>query len=165
MRYLLIIVLLIPGLCNAMTVVADHGGMPTKVFFKGMNSQQSGAAHRAPMRPSSGTVGLDQMLPIQSQLTPGRVAHQPVRLDSLPAPLFIVGDDSRSLAWLQQNVDVLVQIQAIGWAVNIRDKAALDRIRSAVPGLGVQPMHVDDFAARLGLKHYPALITRHAVEQ
>ena len=105
------------------------------------------------------------MLPTTSQLTPGYVEKKQVRLTTLPAPLFIVGDDSRSMGWLHQNFDVLQRLQAIGWAVNVRDHAALDRIKAAVPGLGVMPMHVDDFAARIGLRHYPALITRDSVEQ
>lgn len=160
--------MIIPGLCVGMQVVADHGGIPAARYYEALNVQgqgQAGTDLRAPVRPPASQVGIGQMLPVMSQLTPGPVEAKRVRLVTLPAPLFIVGDDSRSLAWLQQNQSVLQRLQAIGWAVNVRDLAALNRIKAAAPGLGVIPMHVDDFAGRIGLQHYPALITRDSVEQ
>ncbi|OLU25501.1 hypothetical protein BVH03_17770 [Pseudomonas sp. PA15(2017)] len=156
-------VLLAPSLSSAMTVVADHGGIPAAPFYDSLNLETKALQTPAPML--SHPVSTEQMLPVLSQLTPGKVDAKPVTLATLPAPLFVVGDDSMSLSWLQQHQDTLRRLQAIGWAVNVRDQASLDRIRQAVPGLAVKPMHVDDFAQRIGLRHYPALITRSSVEQ
>ncbi|MGF0335778.1 integrating conjugative element protein [Ectopseudomonas toyotomiensis] len=158
--------MIIPSLSVGMTVVADHGGIPAAAFYEHLNVQgQAVTDRRAPGRPQTTRVGIEQMLPVMSQLTPGPVETKQVRLATLPAPLFIVGADSRSLAWLQQNSSALQSLQAIGWAVNVRDQASLERIKATVPGLGVVPMHIDDFAARIGLQHYPVLITRDSVEQ
>lgn len=156
-----ILLLTLHSFCSAMTVVADHGGIPAAQFYERMNIEQPTAGPG----PGMGGVSATRMLPAMSKLSPGTVHAKPVRLATLPAPLFIVSDDPLSLTWLEQNQETLQRLQAIGWAVNVRDAAALERIRSAVPGLGVQAMHVDDFAQRLGLQHYPALITRTRVEQ
>lgn len=168
MRFILLSfpMLIIPSLCDAMTIVADTGGRPAAPFYERLSDQgQADTDRRVQPRLPASPVGIGQMLPVMSQLTPGPVEAKRVRLATLPAPLFIVGDDSRSLAWLQQNHSVLQRLQAIGWAVNVRDQSALNRIKAAAPGLGVMPMHLDDFAGRIGLQHYPALITRDSVEQ
>lgn len=159
--------LMVSGVCTAMTVVADFGGIPAAPFYAGISAEPADSHSASQMQPHPpvGPAGIEDMLPVPSQLTPGEVERKAVQLPMLPAPLFIVGDDNRSLAWIQRNQAALHQLQAVGWAVNVRDKAALGRIRAAAPGLGVIPMHIDDFAARVGLKHYPALITRTAVEQ
>lgn len=155
------------GLCAAMTVVADFGGIPAAPFYAGLalDPAEGNGARQTQPRPPTGPAGIEDMLPVQSQLTPGDVERKAVQLPMLPAPLFIVGDDARSIAWIERNQVTLQQMQAVGWAVNVSDKAALDRIRAVAPGLGVMPMQIDDFAARVGLKHYPVLITRTAVEQ
>lgn len=158
--------MIIPSLCVGMTVIADHGGIPAAPFYENLNVPgQVGMDRHTPGRPQVPRVGIEQMLPVMSQLTPGPVATKQVRLATLPAPLFIVGADSRSLAWLHQNSPTLQRMQAIGWAVNVRDQASLERIKATVPGLGVVPMYIDEFATRIGLQHYPALITRDSVEQ
>ncbi|WP_313025511.1 integrating conjugative element protein [Pseudomonas lopnurensis] len=164
-RILTASLLIAPTLSCAMTVVADHGGMPTDAFYENLSASSGGQAGQQPRRPPITAVGLEAMLPVTSELSPGTVEPRQVRLATLPAPLFIVGDDAISLRWLRQHHEALQRLQAIGWAVNVRDQAALNRIRAAVPGLAVQPMNVDDFARRLGLRHYPVMITSSSVEQ
>ena len=41
----------------------------------------------------------------------------------------------------------------------------LARLRALAPGLPLAPVASDDLADRLGLRHYPALITATGIEQ
>jgi integrating conjugative element protein (TIGR03765 family) len=58
-----------------------------------------------------------------------------------------------------------MKLGAIGWAVNVADAQGLRRLRDAAGGLAVLPIHGDDLAGRIPLKHYPVLITATSVEQ
>ena len=39
------------------------------------------------------------------------------------------------------------------------------RVRAIAPGLNLSPMSADDLAERLGLRHYPVLVTATGIEQ
>ena len=49
--------------------------------------------------------------------------------------------------------------------VNVESMAALTALRRLAPGLILSPASGDDLAQRLGLRHYPVLITATGVEQ
>lgn len=111
--------------------------------------------------------GLDEsaMLPVTSpSLSPGKLTPRPLKLPGLPR-LFLVGDDPHSLAWLTQRGETLQQMRAVGLAIEVADAAALQRLRAAAPGLTILPISGEDIARRLGLLHYPVLITGSALEQ
>lgn len=111
--------------------------------------------------------GLDEsaMLPVTSpSLSPGKLTPRSLELPGLPR-LFLVGDDPYSLAWLTQRRAALQQIGAVGLAVEVADAAALQRLRAAASGLTILPISGEDIARRLGLQHYPVLITGSALEQ
>jgi integrating conjugative element protein (TIGR03765 family) len=59
----------------------------------------------------------------------------------------------------------LGQLNAVGLIVNVESKTALEGLRRIAPGLSMSPVSADDLAQRLGLKHYPVLITADSVEQ
>lgn len=105
------------------------------------------------------------MLPVQSTtLSPGDVTSRPLDAPGLP-PLFLVGDDPRSRAWLQQRYSMLREIKAVGLVINVTSKHALDSLRDLAPDLTLSPVSADDLAQRLNLTHYPVLITAGAIEQ
>jgi integrating conjugative element protein (TIGR03765 family) len=105
------------------------------------------------------------MLPVRSTLlTPGAVERRDIEAPGL-RPLFLVGDDERSRTWLRQRLDRLSELNAVGLVVNVGSSAALDELRRLAPGLTLSPGSGDDMAQRLGLKHYPVLITATRVEQ
>ena len=105
------------------------------------------------------------MLPVASErLSPGRVERRRLDVPGIP-PLFLVGDDALSLAWLQQSAEALRTMQAVGLAVQVQDAAGLARLRAAAPGLSIAPVSGDDLALRLRIEHYPVLITATALEQ
>jgi integrating conjugative element protein (TIGR03765 family) len=80
-------------------------------------------------------------------------------------PLFLVGTDAASLAWLTQHAPALKQLGANGLAVEVPDTAALQRIQAVAPGLTIWPVSGDDIAERLELEHYPVLITPTELKQ
>ena len=105
------------------------------------------------------------LLPIRSpSLRPGPVETRPVNLPGITA-LFLIGDDPRSHAWLQQRLSELQRLDAAGLVVNVESADALQTLRDRAPGLSLTPVPGDDLAARLGLSRYPLLITATAIEQ
>ncbi|MGF6094925.1 integrating conjugative element protein [Pseudomonas sp. 18175] len=105
------------------------------------------------------------LLPIRSpSLRPGPVEPRVNNLPGITA-LFLIGDDPRSHAWLQQRLPELQRLGAAGLVVNIESAAALQALRDRAPGLSLTPVPGDDLAQRLGLNRYPVLITATAIEQ
>ena len=98
------------------------------------------------------------------ELSPGEVQHRVIRAPGL-RPLFLIGDDERSRAWLQQRQAALRELGAVGLVVNVESAAALAELRRLAAGLILSPASGDDLAQRLGLRHYPVLITSTGVEQ
>lgn len=105
------------------------------------------------------------MLPVRSvTLTPGTVQPRVQAASGLPA-LFLIGDDPRSRAWLQQRLPVLQRLKAVGLVVQVETVSGLEQLRRAAPGVSLFPSAADDLAQRLGVQHYPVLITATAIEQ
>ncbi|EOG3620446.1 integrating conjugative element protein [Pseudomonas putida] len=108
---------------------------------------------------------LNWVLPVRSiRLTPGEVPHRALDLPGM-VPLFLIGADAASLAWLTQHAPALKRLRANGLAIEVPDPAALQRIQSVVPELTIWPVSGDDIAERLELEHYPVLITPTGLEQ
>jgi integrating conjugative element protein (TIGR03765 family) len=105
------------------------------------------------------------MLPVFSRwLSPGKVLSRVIRMPGLP-PLFLIGDDPRSRAWLEQRRGRLQQLHAVGLVVNVSTPAALAQLRQTAKGLVLAPVAADELAQRLVLHHYPVLITADRIEQ
>lgn len=108
---------------------------------------------------------LNWVLPVHSaRLTPGEVPRRALDLPGM-APMFLVGADGASLAWLAQHAPALKRLGANGLAIEVADAAALQRIHAVAPGLTIWPVSGDDIAERLELEHYPVLITPTELEQ
>lgn len=108
---------------------------------------------------------LDWVLPVHSaRLTPGEVPRRALDLPGM-VPLFLVGADAASLAWLAQHAPALRRLGANGLAVEVADEAALQRIQAVAPALSIWPISGDNIAERLELEHYPVLITPTGLEQ
>lgn len=107
----------------------------------------------------------DDMLPVRTTaLSPGSVQRRTLNAAGLPA-FFLIGDDDRSRTWLKQRLPQLTKLKAVGLVVNVESKSALVNLRQLAPGLTLSPVSADDLANRLGLRHYPVLITARSVEQ
>ena len=149
-------------------VVEDRGGDSALPYYQSLNPQPDQAMPPAPMpapRVGNAADAEAAMLPVRStQLSPGEVQRRVIRAPGLTA-LFLIGDDERSRAWLRQRQAALRELQAVGLVVNVESMAALTALRGLAPGLTLSPASGDDLAQRLGLSHYPVLITSTGVEQ
>lgn len=149
-------------------VVEDRGGVSALPYYQPLNTQADTTI--LPVTPSHPRVGTlaeaeAMMLPVRSaHLTPGEVPHRVISAPGL-TPLFLVGDDARSRIWLQQHHTALREMGAVGLVVNVESATALAALRRLAPGLTLAPTAGDDLAQRLGLRHYPALITATGIEQ
>jgi integrating conjugative element protein (TIGR03765 family) len=100
-----------------------------------------------------------KMLPVHSTyLSPGDEPRRTIHAPGL-TPLFLIGDDERSRAWLQQHRIELHTLNALGLVVNVASPEALAALRQLAPGLTLTPVSADDLAQRLGIHHYPVLMT------
>lgn len=153
-------------------VVEDKGGTSALPYYRALNPQDAQPGQPAtpqqapPSKPRIGTPAEAEaaMLPVRSvRLMPGDDPRRVIRAPGL-TPLFLVGDDDRSRAWLKQRRADLQQMRAVGLVVNVATPEALAALRRLAPDLLLSPASGDDLAQRLGLRHYPVLITATGVE-
>ncbi|MEF9676516.1 integrating conjugative element protein [Pectobacterium aroidearum] len=150
-------------------VVKDLGGASALPYYEALSLQaRSPGTPRPPIALPSVQVNPAteaDMLPVRSpKLTPGTVARRIIDAPGLQ-PFFLVGDDEASHVWLQRQGASLRERGAVGLVVNVETEDGLVRLRAAAPGLQLAPVAADDLAERLGLRHYPVLITSTGIEQ
>lgn len=141
-------------------VVEDRGGTTALPYYQDLEPE-------LPAGNPSPVVGVHRVdaFPVRSaQLSPGTVQGRVINAPGLQ-PLFLVGDDPLSRSWLLQRRDQLQQLQAVGLAINVASEDRLAEIRRWAGDLQVLPAPTDDLAARLGLRHYPVLLTPTAIQQ
>ncbi|EDM1357314.1 integrating conjugative element protein [Salmonella enterica subsp. enterica serovar Newport] len=151
----------------ALTVVADLGGESTAPLFDAVNNETNEFTPPRPLTPPSSVspVTVDEMLPVSTpEMTPGRVENRRSELTGM-TPVFLVGDDALSRRWLAQRRGDLQRLHATGLVVNVTDGTALRDLQALAPGLTLLPASASDIARRLGLAHYPVLITADGLSQ
>ncbi|QEA38633.1 integrating conjugative element protein [Pistricoccus aurantiacus] len=158
-----------PGL-PTLSVVADHGGEPARPYFVAINGagvdEQEGYSPQVGAQYPTQRHGEQDMLPLESdRLTPGRVESRSIELPGGFTPIFLIGDDDLSHQWLVQRGDILREMNAVGLVVQVQDIASLKALRAETQGLELRPVSGDGLADRLGLQHYPVLISRRGIEQ
>ncbi|MAZ71222.1 integrating conjugative element protein [Porticoccus sp.] len=170
---LLLMVLLSSALCLAnqpLIVVEDRGGTPALPYYQALNlghniSRSKQQTPLARQQYKSDPYSEADMLPARTpSLTPGKVTPRAIRSPGM-TPFFLVGNDPLSRAWLRQQADVLRNLDAMGLVVNVDTLDELEQLRDSVPGLTLSPVSADELAGRLGLKHYPVLITATEIRQ
>lgn len=111
---------------------------------------------------------LNQHITVQSpSLSPGVQERLPVGQAGsvLARPLFVVGSDPQSLAWLRRHQARLHQLHAVGLVVNMTGIEEFQRVRTLA---GERPLAVGSgewLAEHFGLRHYPVLIGPQWIEQ
>lgn len=150
-------------------VVEDRGGASALPYYEALNLQpRTNAPARPPIpTPQVPATPADEaaMLPVRSaKLTPGTVARRVIEAPGL-RPFVVIGDDKASRDWLQRHAGSLHERGAVGLVVNVETAQTLARLRALAPGVPLAPVAGDDLAERLGLRHYPALITATGIEQ
>ena len=79
--------------------------------------------------------------------------------------MFLVGDDEQSKAWLLQRREQLQGLNAVGLVTNVASAERLVEVQRWAAGLQIAPVQADDLAQRLGIRHYPLLITATTLQQ
>lgn len=160
----LVLALLFPGLSQAeLTVVADLGGQPTAEYFAGINNQ--GEESPVSQVLTLSTPDKASVLPIRTpELSPGPLEARSLSMPGMRA-IFLIGDDDLSRRWLALRRDRLIQLNAVGYVVNVASKAAWDDLQHQANGLELLPVSGSDLAVRLGISHYPVLISEKGLEQ
>ncbi|WP_111748819.1 integrating conjugative element protein [Salinisphaera orenii] len=152
-----------------LTVVADHGGQPAKPYYVAISSaheaEHDGYHARAAARPA-GPSDEAATLPVHSSaLSPGRVGTHAIHLPPSTTPFFLIGTGELSRHWLEQRRSRLEKLHAVGLVVDVRTEAQMKRLRRLGHGLVMHPTPGNDIAQRLGMSHYPVLITPKAIQQ
>jgi len=149
-------------------VVQDLGGTSALPYYEALNLQPRTSTQppNIPIPPAPATPASEtDMLPVRStKLTPGKVNRRAIEAQGL-RPFFIIGDDKISADWLRRHAASLRERGAIGLVVNVETVQALNHLRTLAPDIPLSPVSADDLAKRLGLVHYPALITATGIEQ
>jgi integrating conjugative element protein (TIGR03765 family) len=149
-------------------VVEDKGGTSALPYYRALNPQDTQPGQPATPQPvpriGSPAKAEAAMLPVRSaRLTPGDEPRRVIRAPGL-TPLFLVGDDDRSRAWLKQRRADLQALRAVGLVVNVATPEALAALRRLAPNLMLSPASGDELAQRLSIQHYPVLITATGIE-
>lgn len=145
-------------------VISDLGGESAVRFYEPIqpvHTSDAPAHHNA----VPATLSEENMLPVVShKFSVGNV--QPRALD-LPgaAPMFLLGADDVSRRWLAQNKDKLASIHAIGLVINVQTLDELKSLRLIAPELELLPAPADTLSDRLGLHHYPVIISAEGISQ
>lgn len=105
-------------------------------------------------------------LPIETPaMRPGRVMVTPISLRYLQQPLFLVGSDPVSQAWLEEKQQALIEISAVGLLIEAKDMADVETMLSIAGDLRLVPASAQGFAEKLGLTYYPILLSKDGWEQ
>ncbi|NIB39781.1 integrating conjugative element protein [Pseudomaricurvus alkylphenolicus] len=105
-------------------------------------------------------------LPITTpSMQPGKVTATPKALRYLQRPLFLVGADQESRNWLVEKREQLIRIGAVGLLVEAKDRQEIEAVLAIAEGLRLVPASAESFATKLGLSHYPILLSKEGWEQ
>ncbi|QDX30969.1 PFL_4695 family integrating conjugative element protein [Dickeya poaceiphila] len=155
----------VPAAAMALTVVADLGGESTDRYFSAINPVQDEV--RMPENtPQTGLIRrtfVSSMMPIRTpELSPGVETERAVSLPGMQ-PLFLFGDDQRSLAILRHCYPQLKEMAATVLMVSVPDESLFRAIQADYPDITILPVNGSDLARRLKLSHYPVLVTAGAI--
>lgn len=139
-----------------LTVIHEAPGTRPLSDFLGTSSQTP-TRRSLPQPPQAWD--LRTLMPIHSPgLAPGPVAPREHKL-SLAQPVFLIGADALSKAWLARHRARLEALGAVGLLVEAESQADLEAIAELAGVLPIVPAPAADIAAVMGLRHYPVCIT------
>lgn len=157
-------------LCITLQVSCLHAQSPLIVIYDSGDTQSIATylpkvvpSLDAPKEPAN---PLPYALPITTHsMQVGDVPRTVKPLVYLHQPLFLIGADKRSRAWLIRNKAELIAMGAIGQLIQVDTYQEVEQMAALAKGLRMTPASAEDFAADLGLTHYPVLLSRDGWEQ
>lgn len=146
---------------SSLIVVEDRGGVSALPYYQDLAPEPNAQ----PIQPENIGVRGQGSFPVRSdQLTPGQAQGRVINAPGLQ-PLFLVGDDESSRTWLSQRREQLQQLHAVGLVVNVASAERFAEVQRWAGDLQIVPAPSNELAQRLGIKHYPLLITATAIQQ
>lgn len=145
-------------------VIADFGGESAVRFYETIQPVHT---QEAPIHPNAvpAEISENMLLPIVShKWQVGHVESKPVNLPGA-MPLFLVGADPQSKQWLKTRYQELLKLQATGLVINVNTPEELEELRRLAPDLSLMPTPADSLADRIGIYHYPLLMTDSQISQ
>lgn len=164
MNRLFYLFLLLPCLAvnaSSLIVVEDRGGVSALTYYQDLNPEPTAQSIALP---GLGVRGSGAFPVRSAQLTPGKEHSRVINAPGLQ-PLFLVGDDELSRTWLSQRREQLLQLQAVGVVINVGSAERFAEVQRWAGTLQIVPAPADDLAQRLGIRHYPLLITATTLQQ
>ncbi|WP_300731737.1 integrating conjugative element protein [Pseudomonas sp.] len=146
---------------SSLIVVEDRGGVSALPYYQDLAPEP---ADRLPPPPSIGIRDAGAFPVRSALLSPGQEQGRVINAPGLQ-PMFLVGDDEQSKAWLLQRRELLQQLNAVGLVTNVASAERLAEVQRWAEGLQIAPVQADDLAQRLGIRHYPLLITATTLQQ
>jgi integrating conjugative element protein (TIGR03765 family) len=170
---LCILIALLPlGVRAELVTLYDNGRTFTLAPFLDVLASPDATRNTTPLVPELPDLGAAdpvRLLPLRSPaLTPGPVPHRPLPdlyRDTLLRPVFLIGADPLSQAWLQQHRSLLLSLGAVGLLVQAETPEDLDTMATIAAGLPLVPTAATDLVKTLELTHIPVLISRRGIEQ
>ena len=109
---------------------------------------------------------LAPIFPFQAQgMTVGTVTTQNVNFKQLTTPIFLMGSDPTSIAWLQKYKDRLIALGAQGFLIQASSMDDVSNVKSIAGNLPVSMLPNSSIGQSFGVSHYPVLISNHLIEQ
>lgn len=156
------------------TVIADHGGLEIKTILEEVPQEEEALAIQEEISQTDPTQiwqnGLlsETLYPvISNNLEIGPVGED--EATDIPGylltfPFFIVGFDQVSLSWIETNLELLKEKNAVGLVVNVENPSQMQEMMQLTGNqVPLYPTPGDDIALALNLRHYPVYIDHSGV--
>lgn len=163
--FLAAVLALVPPSVRAAAIVHDGpDARPIADLYRDEDGEMDAPPPTPPAPPSAAAIRAAILPLIPQRLTVGEEPTRPLplvrgaRSPRTLHPLFLVGTDRASLAWLAAHAVALRKLAAVGLIVQADTDADVARARQQAPSLPMFAIPGDDLAAQLGIRHYPVVV-------
>ncbi|MET1256941.1 PFL_4695 family integrating conjugative element protein [Aliikangiella maris] len=109
---------------------------------------------------------LESQFPIRSKLwSVEYFKSKKVNFPNMRSPIFLIGCDDTSLAWIQHRKEFIAENRILGFVINCKSYEDYNELKAAIYPIVVQPANLDKLATHLNHSKYPAYIHKEAIEQ
>ena len=148
-----------------LNVIADRGGESTAKYI---NTKQVNVKNIDYRNMEIKGSMLKNMLPIRTpEMSAGKMNNKHLRRDypGMSFPVFVMGNDKLSRAWLNSNVKYLKKNKAVGLLVRVDTMKEFDDIKADADGLPIIPTYGTQMAQQLNINKYPFYVDQKGLHQ